>query len=197
MPAAPAKDLRILPLTPDRIADLAPLFDAGGDPKWCWCAYYRFRGRDWTNSSAAANRANLELMSAGTPAPGLVAYEGDAVVGWVSLGPRETYERLAYSKTAAPVDDAPVWSIVCFVVARQQRGRGIAEALLAAAVEHARSNGATMLEAYPVDTGGERIASANAFRGTLSMYERAGFEVVARRQATADSPPRPIVRLAL
>ena len=90
-----------------------------------------------------------------------------------------------------------MWSIVCFVVARQQRGRGIAEALLAAAVEHARSHGATMLEAYPVDTGGERIASANAFKGTLSMYERAGFEVVARRQATADSPPRPIVRLAL
>lgn len=133
----------------------------------------------------------------GQPTPGLVAYEGDSVVGWVSLGPRETYERLAYSKTAAPIDDTPVWSIVCFVVARQQRGRGIAEALLAAAVEHARSHGATMLEAYPVDTGGERIAAANAFKGTLSMYERAGFEVVARRQATADSAPRPIVRMAL
>jgi ribosomal protein S18 acetylase RimI-like enzyme len=197
MQAAPATDLRILPLTPDRVADLATLFDAGGDPKWCWCTYYRVRGRDWTNSSAAANRAHLERLSADTPAPGLVAYEGDAVVGWVSLGPRETYERLAYSKTAAPVDDRPVWSIVCFVVARQQRGRGIAEALLAAAVEHARSHGATMLEAYPVDTAGQRIASANAFRGTLSMYERAGFEVVARRQATAGSPPRPIVRRAL
>ena len=54
-----------------------------------------------------------------------------------------------------------------------------------------------MLEAYPVDTGGERIAAANAFKGTLSMYERAGFEVVVLRKASADSPPRPIVRLAL
>jgi ribosomal protein S18 acetylase RimI-like enzyme len=197
MPGAPAKNLHIEPLTPDRIADLATLFDAGGDPKWCWCAYYRFRGRDWTNSSPAANRASLERMAVDTPTPGLVAYEGDAVVGWVSLGPREAYERLTYSRTAAPIDDTPVWSIVCFVVARQQRGRGIAEALLAAAVEHARSHGATMLEAYPVDTGGERIAAANAFKGTLSMYERAGFEVVARRQATADSAPRPIVRMAV
>jgi hypothetical protein len=27
----------ILPVTPDRLADLATLFDQGGDPKWCWC----------------------------------------------------------------------------------------------------------------------------------------------------------------
>ena len=58
-------------------------------------------------------------------------------------------------------------------------------------------HGATMLEAYPVDTAGDRIPSANAFKGTLSMFERAGFEVVERRQANADSLPRPVVRLAL
>ena len=197
MPAVTAEGLRILPLTPDRIVDLATLFDAGGDPKWCWCAYYRFRGRDWTNSNAGQNRANLERLAADDPPPGLVAYVGDEVVGWVSLGPREGYERLAFSRTAAPIDDTPVWSIVCFVVGRRHRRQGIAEALLAAAVEHAREHGATMLEAYPVDTGGERIPAANAYKGPLSMYERAGFEVVARRQATAGSPPRPIVRLAL
>lgn len=197
MSVEPVESLRFLPLTPDRTADLAMLFDAGGDPKWCWCVYYRFRGRDWTNSTAAKNRAALERLAADDPAPGLVAYEGDAVVGWVSLGPRESYGRLAFSRVLAPVDDTPVWSIVCFVVARQRRGQGIADALLAAAIEHARSHGATMLEAYPADTAGERIPSANAFKGTLSMFERAGFEVVARRQATAGSPPRPIVRLAL
>lgn len=197
MSAPPAEALLFLPLTPDRIADLATLFDAGGDPKWCWCAYFRFRGRDWSNSTAATNREALERLSAGDPAPGLVAYEGDEVVGWVSLGPRESYERLAYSKVLAPVDDTPVWSIVCFVVGPRRRGYGIANALLAAAIEHARRHGAAMLEAYPVDTAGDRIPSANAFKGTLSMFERAGFEVVARRQANADSLPRPVVRLAL
>ena len=194
---SPALELRIVPLIPARVADLATLFDAGGDPKWCWCAYYRFRGRDWTDSSPAANRHVLEGLAAGEPAPGLVAYERDEVVGWVSLGPREDYERLAYSRVLAPVDDTPVWSIICFVVGRKRRGQGIADALLAAAIEHARRHGATMLEAYPVDTAGQRIPSANVFKGTLSMFERAGFEVVARRQATADSQPRPIVRLAI
>jgi hypothetical protein len=39
-----------------------------------------------------------------------------------------------------------------------------------------------MLEAYPVDPGNGRIPSANDFQGTLSMFERAGFRVMALRQ---------------
>ncbi len=117
-------------------------------------------------------------------APGLVAYEDGAVVGWVSLGPREDYERLAFSKVLAPLDDVPVWSIVCFVVGRKSRGQGVAGELLAAAIDYARDHGATTLEAYPVEvTPGERVPSANAFQGTLGMFERAGFKVVARRRA--------------
>lgn len=27
----------IQPLTPERLPDLASLFDQGGEPKWCWC----------------------------------------------------------------------------------------------------------------------------------------------------------------
>jgi len=188
--------VRIEPLTPDRIADLATLFDQGGDPKWCWCAYFRARGRDWTNSTAAENRDLLEAATREQDhAPGLIAYEGDVVVGWVSLGPREDYERLAFSKVLAPLDDKAVWSIVCFVVGRKSRGQGIAAALLDGAIEYARVHGATTLEAYPVDIAeGERIPSANAFHGTLAMFERAGFKVVTRRHATPKAAARPIVR---
>jgi GNAT superfamily N-acetyltransferase len=191
--------LEIQPLTAKRIADLATLFDQGGDPKWCWCSYFRVRGRDWTNATPEENR---ELLGAAARrrdhAPGLVAYDGDVVVGWVSLGPRDDYERLAYSKVLAPIDDAPVWSIVCFVVGRKSRGRGVAGDLLAAAIDYARDHGAKMLEAYPVDVPrGERIPSASAFHGTLGMFKRAGFKVVERRRLNAASPVRPIVRLAL
>ena len=189
--------LEILPLTTDRFPDLAALFEEGGDPKWCWCAYFRYRGRDWTNSSGTENRAALEGIADHDPAPGLVAYRDGRAIGWVSLGPREDYERLAYSKILAPIDDTPVWSIVCFVVSRKARGVGTATALLDAAIVYAREHGATMLEAYPVDTAGERIASANAYHGTLRMFERAGFEVVERRQWNASSPVRPIVRAGL
>ena len=186
--------LEILPLTPERFPDLAVLFEEGGDPKWCWCAYFRYRGRDWTNSTGADNRSALEGIADRDPAPGLIAYRDGRATGWVSLGPREDYERLAYSKILAPVDDTPVWSIVCFVVSRKARGAGTATALLDAAIAYAREHGATTLEAYPVDTAGERIAPANAYHGTLRMFERAGFEVVERRQWNASSPVRPIVR---
>ena len=57
--------------------------------------------------------------------------------------------------------------------------------------DYARAHGATMLEAYPVDTSGERIVSANAYHGTLRMFERAGFTVAERRQWNKTSPVRP------
>ena len=194
-------NLTIVPLTPDRFADLAELFEQGGDPKWCWCSYFRVRGRDWTNASPTENRGALLALAERDrrdhPAPGLVAYRGTRAVGWVSLGPREDYERLAYSKILAPLDEAPVWSIVCFVVSSRARGQGVAASLLDAAIAYARDRGATLLEGYPVDAGEGRVPAANAFHGTLSMFERAGFTVVARRQWNASTPVRPIVRLTL
>src|SRR5512134_1362290 len=50
-----------------------------------------------------------------------------------------------------PVDDAPVWSIVCFVVPPEFRHRGVAAALLRGAIEYAAKRGARVLEAYPID----------------------------------------------
>jgi GNAT superfamily N-acetyltransferase len=195
-------DLTIVALTPDRLVDLASLFEQGGDPRWCWCAYYRVRSFDFSAGSKTRHRSVLETavgdVAAEGRAPGLVAYDGDAAVGWISIGPREDYQRLAHSRVLGPVDETPVWSIVCFVVGRRSRGRGVARALLAAGIEYARDHGARMLEAYPAEVPvGARIPSANVYRGTLSMFERAGFEVVARRQAPGSDTARPIVRLSL
>jgi ribosomal protein S18 acetylase RimI-like enzyme len=189
--------LDIRPLTETTWPDLAGLFRSGGDPRWCWCQYFRVRGLDWTNSSAAENESRLRAMAVSGPPPGLVAYRDDEAVGWVSLGPRASFERLAHSVVLAPVDDRPVWSIVCFVVARRARRSGVARALLDGAIAYARSHGAIALEAYPVDNAGGRVPAASAYQGTLSMFERAGFGVVARRQFNRSSPTRPIVRLEL
>ena len=49
-------------MTLERFKDLASLFDEGGDPRWCWCTYFRFRGRDWSNSTAKGNRAELAAV---------------------------------------------------------------------------------------------------------------------------------------
>jgi GNAT superfamily N-acetyltransferase len=193
-------ELEIVPLTPARLPDLAALFGQGGDPSDCWCAFYRTRER-WPakrEDRIARNRAVMEsavgTLQAEDRAPGLVAYRDGEAVGWVSLGPRPDYQRLEHSTVLARIDDKPVWSIVCFVVGRKSRGQGLAKALLDAAMDYAREHGATLLEAYPTDTRGERIPAADAYHGTLAMFERAGFEVAARRQFNATSPIHPIVR---
>jgi len=194
-------DLEIHPLTPKRLPDLAELFGQGGDPKWCWCAFYRVRGMTWSNATPKDNRAVLEGAVRSDArdgrAPGLVAYRDGEAVGWVSLAPREEFERLEHSKVLARIDDRPVWSIVCFVVGRTSRGQGVAAALLAAGVDYARDHGATLLEGYPIETGGKRVASANVFKGTLGMFERAGFKVAERRRFNASTPERLIVRRGL
>jgi GNAT superfamily N-acetyltransferase len=196
MPEALA-EVVIEPLTPERWDDLAALFSEGGDPKWCWCQYFRVRGLDWSNSTAGSNRERLRDLTTAGPPPGLIAYRDGRAVGWVSLAPRPSFDRLTYAKLLAPVDDLPVWSIVCFVVSRIARRAGVAKALLDGAIAFARAAGADRLEAYPVNTGGDRVPAANVYQGTLSMFESEGFEVVARRQFNRTSPVRPIVRLEL
>lgn len=195
--ADPLASLEVHPLTGDRFGDVATLFGQGGDPKWCWCAFWRVRGLDWTNTTADANRERLRRLARRSPAPGLIAYLDGEPVGWVGLGPRESFDRLQHSKVLAPVDDKPVWSIVCFVVARRRRGRGVARALLAGAIEYARDHGATLLEGYPADTGQGRLSAAAAYKGTVGMFEAQGFEVVERRQWNRTTPVRPIVRRAV
>jgi ribosomal protein S18 acetylase RimI-like enzyme len=179
-------DLTVKPLDGRTWNDLAGLFGQGGDPKRCWCMYWRLPSRSWSLTSTAANRDALHDLAEGSgPTPGLVALRGSAAVGWVSLGPREDFPRLTRSRTIPHVPGEDVWSVVCFVVGRRARRSGLATALLDAAVDHAEAHGARTLEAYPVSTGGDRIASASAYTGTLGMYERAGFAVVSPTRSSA------------
>jgi GNAT superfamily N-acetyltransferase len=137
---------------------------------------------------AEANRADLKALVDAGRSPGLVAYHDGLPVGWVSLAPREEFARLKHSPVMRPVDDKPVWSIICFVVPSQHRGQGVATALLRSALAYARKRGATLVEAYPVDKRGRSRDDAMWF-GAKSMYDRAGFKEVARRK-----PARPVVR---
>lgn len=179
----------IVPLTEDRWPDLVSLFGRRGAaiPGRCWCMYYRRRGI----RSADQNKAALRALVGRAVAPGLLAYEDETAVGWVSLGPREDYESLSRSPVARPLDDRRVWSIVCFFVDGQARGCGVADHLLRGALDYARSNGATLIEAFPIDKE-ERVDNEVAFVGTKRMFDRAGFSEVARRR-----PNRPVMRRAL
>ena len=189
--------LTIAPLTPVTWDAVSVLFASGGDPKWCWCQYWRKPGANWTNTTPAENRADLESLVGADPAPGLVAMRDGVALGWVGLGPREAFPRLARSRTLPQLAGADVWVINCFVVARKERGRGIGDALLAAAVTYARDHGARLVEGFPVETGGERMPSAGAYTGTRGMFERAGFDEAGPTTSKATGGrPRVVMRRA-
>jgi ribosomal protein S18 acetylase RimI-like enzyme len=187
-------NLDVHPLTPARWPDLEAIFNAKGCSiaRQCWCMYYRRSGGRGPmpegTTIAQFNRSQLrEVVDAGRP-PGLIGYVDGHPVGWVSLGPREDYGRLARSPVMKPVDEQPVWSIVCFVVPSAYRKQGVARALLDGAIAYAREQGARLVEAYPVDLSVCGEAESLWF-GAKTMYDAAGFEEVARRK-----PERPIVR---
>jgi GNAT superfamily N-acetyltransferase len=174
---------------------IAELFAAGGDPKWCWCQYWRKPGANWSNTTPDENRAGLEALVAVDPAPGLVAVEGGVAVGWVGLGPREAFPRHARSRTIPQLPGDGVWVVNCFVVARRSRGKGIATALLAAAVDYARDHGARLVEGYPVRTDGGRMPSASAYTGTAGMFRQAGFEIASETTSqVGEGRPRVVMR---
>jgi ribosomal protein S18 acetylase RimI-like enzyme len=190
--------LTLKPLTPANWPDLESIFRAKGCSiaRGCWCMYYRGTGQGAATQvgkeRAKANRAALKrLTDAGNTPPGLIGYRGQTPVGWISLGPRADFRRLERSQVMRPVDDEPVWSIVCFVVPSEYRHQGVARQLLDGAIAYARKSGAELLEAYPFD---RRTRTADAFMwfGSKSMFDRAGFVEVARRK-----PTRPIMRRAL
>jgi GNAT superfamily N-acetyltransferase len=190
--------MEILPASPALWPAIAELFAAGGDPKWCWCQWWRKPGSNWTNTTADEHRADLEGLVGADPAPGLVALRDGSAVGWVGLGPREAFPRLARSRTLPHLPGEAVWSINCFVVARAARGQGVAGALLAAAVDYAETHGARLLEAIPVETGDERLPAASAYTGTRGMFERAGFAMVAPTTSRAAKRlPRVVARRPL
>ena len=186
--------LEVRPLTEDTWNALASLFREGGDPGWCWCQHWRLRSKDMAAAKVPQLRERLHDQARSDQPPGLVAFDGDRAVGWVSLGPRTDFERIVRSRVIPTIDDRPVWSIVCFAVSSTARGRGVARALLDGAIAYARERGAEALEAYPVMIGdGDAIHPDAAFTGTLPMFQRAGFTVVADRASGASSTHQRVV----
>ena len=185
--------MEIKPVTAERWSDFAALFERrgprGGTPMTanCWCMWWRKRTGD-----GAKNKRNMRgLVQAGSE-PGLLAYEDGVPVGWVSVAPREEYGHLVRSRNYGPKEEEEgVWSIVCFYVDPRAKKKGVAAALLEAAVEHAFSRGAAAVEAYPHERGD--------YMGSPDWFERLGFEpvrtagvrVIVRRERPSRASGRP------
>ncbi|OHD72595.1 MAG: hypothetical protein A2177_04650 [Spirochaetes bacterium RBG_13_68_11] len=176
------------PATAAEWNDLVELFGPRGACGGCWCMWWRLSRRDFARLKGDGTRRALKRLVDRSPAPGILTYDGDRPVGWCCVGPREDFPLLERSRVLARVDDEPVWSIVCFFVARDHRRKGLTRRLIAAAVAHARGHGARIVEAYPTDAGTDQ-PDAFVYTGLVSAFSANGFVETVRR-----SKRRPILR---
>lgn len=156
----------------NRWSDFERLFASRGSPKSCWCMVWRATPQEAKRIDGVSRKAAMaKRIDAGVPV-GLLGYIDNEPVAWCSVAPRSTYRRLVDDDGS----DEGVWSIACFFVVRRFRGQGITHRIIRAAIEHARTHGATVVEAYPV----EPDSPSYRFMGFVPVFEKAGFCEVGR-----------------
>jgi GNAT superfamily N-acetyltransferase len=174
-------------VTTERWGDFEQLFESRGGPKSCWCMIFRASLEEARRRDKASRKAAMRGRIQGGVPVGLLAYEQGQPVAWCSIAPRETYRTIG---GVAEPGDAPgrVWALGCLFIVRRLRGQGLARRLIAEAVAHARAQGASVVEAYPVlpDSPGYH------FLGYVSSFAALGFREVGRQGLR-----RHVMRLAL
>lgn len=181
--------LEFHPVTPERWQDLETLFGKNGAYSGCWCMWWRISRSEFGKQVGQGNREALKAIVDSGEVPGLLAYGGDQPLAWCSVAPREAFPSLERSRTLKRIDDEPVWSIVCFFVARPYRHQGLMVKLLRAAIAYAKEHDAKIVEGYPVEPGQTNIPPVSSFTGIVSAFKEVGFVEVLRR-----SERRPIMR---
>jgi GNAT superfamily N-acetyltransferase len=158
----------------------------------CVCMSYRNSSLD-----LPGRVAHMRALCATEPGPGVLAYVDGQTAGWCSVAPKSTYRALVNSRTIPHVHDEDAWSVVCFVVRPEFRRRGLMHQLLEGAIGHARGMGATVVEGYPVDPGGERVDQTAGYVGTTALFEAHGFSRVCPTSGHSGRKPRWLMRREL
>jgi GNAT superfamily N-acetyltransferase len=177
------------PLTYERWSDFETLFGERGACGGCWCMWWRIKRSEYERQKGEGNKQAMKDIVDSGEIPGLLFYDQETPVAWCSVAPREQFSVVERSRVLKPVDDRPVWSIVCFFVAKAYRNRGLTVYMLNEAVEYVKSRGGKILEGYPVHPKTKPYPAAFASTGLYSAFQRAQFKECIRR-----SESRPIMR---
>jgi GNAT superfamily N-acetyltransferase len=188
------------PATAERWPDLVGLFGERGACGGCWCMWWRKSRSEFARDKDERNRQDLQALVTDGPPPGLLGYLANLPVAWLALGPRSAYPVAARSRIARLPDGGgngteairdTIWLISCLFVHREYRRRGIATAMISNAVAYAAAEGASAVDAVPVEST-SALPDAFAWTGLPSSYRASGFVEIAR-----PGPRRPLLRLEL
>lgn len=151
--------------------------------------WWRLKRSDFMRQRGETNKKALKEIVDSGKVPGILAYADGEPVGWCAVSPREAYSALERSHILKRIDDKPVWSVVCFFVAKPFRGKGLTVKLLKAVVDYVRKKGGKIVEGYPVEPKKGRMPDPFVYTGLVSSFSKAGFVEVLRC-----SESRPIMR---
>jgi GNAT superfamily N-acetyltransferase len=167
---------------------VARLFGSNGACGGCWCMWPRLPrgGKLWEQSKGPRNRNSFRRLLQAGKVHAVIAFADDEPVGWCSFGPRSSFPRLERVKALHRDWSDGTWSIVCFFIRSQWRGRGVATQLLHAATAEAFAAGAKEIEGYPVlpNKPAAPMSAAFAWMGVPALFRTAGYSKLPRPGAS-------------
>lgn len=145
------------------------------NPSWSWCYCNHFhlleKEVEAITTKEASRSCLVDRIHAGKH-NGFLAFIDEEPVGWLNAGDKMNYARIMANEEIAHNVEEKVASLVCFVVDRNHRGKGVATALLNEACDHFKMNGYDSVEAYPLKSPKNE---AENYHGPLNMFLSNGF----------------------
>ena len=184
-------NITIRPLTPELSADYFDFFEnrafTDDSPYRCYCQMYQITkaqakaaienaaGRD----PGCVSREVAEWQIDSGILRGYLAFMDGVSIGWCNANDKANFpiESCTGARFHAPAEKREI-AVVCFEIAPEFRGKGIASALLRQVVADAKAEGYIAVEGFPV-VRGERYEWDSA--GPIRLYERVGFHKVAEQ----------------
>jgi len=142
----------------------------------CYCQFYfsDMDLKDWQSRSGEDNRNEaIKKIDSGSM-NGFLAFEGEKCIGWLNANNWECLKRIR-EYVEPIIGDKKVGITICYVIHPNYRSKGVATTLLNAAIDDFRKEGYEAMLAIPVHSD---KFSPTLYRGTISMYEKAGFRQI-------------------
>lgn len=179
-------NMTIKPLTPELSVDYFDFFEnrafTDNSPYRCYCQLYQMtreqqkaeldKAEDGADMGRVSRKVAEQQIASGA-LRGYLAFDDGVAIGWCNANDKANYpiESCTGDRFYAPAEKREK-AVVCFEIAPEYRGKGIATALLQRVIDDARAEGCIAVESFPV-VRDERFEWDST--GPLRLYEKAGF----------------------